>query len=125
MNYTRETDNSYPSQRKIISISSKRQITIPRKVFDLLGFEREAECFIKGNELIIRPAKIQSDSYFFEQILEDLIAEGFSGEELLAKFKEKQRKVRPAVENMIKKAENAVSDNGEYFSYDDVFSAED
>lgn len=125
MNYTRETNNSYPSQRKIISISSKRQITIPRKVFDLLGFEREAECFIKGNELIIRPAKIQSDSYFSEQILEDLIAEGFSGEELLAKFKEKQRKVRPAVENMLKKAENAASDNGEYFSYYDVFSVED
>ena len=30
--------------RKIISISSKRQITIPQKFFNLLGFENEAEC---------------------------------------------------------------------------------
>lgn len=125
MNYTSEINNSYPSQRKIISISSKRQITIPQKAFDLLGFGNEAECFVKGNELIIRPMKTQPDSYFSEQILEELIAEGLSGEELLKKFKEKQRKVRPAVENMLQIAKNAASDNGEYFSYDDVFSAED
>jgi len=125
MNYTSEINNSFPYQRKIISISSKRQITIPQKVFDLLGFEKEAECFVKGNELIIRPAKIQSDSYFSEQILEDLISEGLSGEELLAKFKEKQRKVRPAVEKMLDMAHKAASDNEEYFSYNDIFSAED
>ena len=125
MNYTSEINNYYPSQRKIISISSKRQITIPQKAFDLLGFGKEAECFVKGNELIIRPAKIQSDSCFSEQILEELINEGLSGEELLKKFKEKQRKVRPAVEKMLRNAENAASDSGEYFSYDDVFSAED
>ena len=125
MNYVSETNNFYSSHRKIISISSKRQITIPQKLFDLLGFEKEAECFVKGNELIIRPAKIQSDASFSEQILEDLIAQGFSGEELLRKFKEKQRKVRPAVEKMLDMAHNAASDSGEYFSYDDIFSAED
>ena len=30
-------------ERKIISISSKRQVTIPQKYFDLLGFDDEAE----------------------------------------------------------------------------------
>ena len=30
--------------RKIVSISSKRQITIPQKFFNLLGFGNEAEC---------------------------------------------------------------------------------
>ena len=69
--------------------------------------------------------KIQSDSCFSEQILEELIAEGLSGDELLKKFKEKQRNVRPAVENMLREAQNAASDSGEYLSYDDVFSAED
>ena len=34
---------------KKVSISAKRQITIPQKFFALLGFENEAECAIRGN----------------------------------------------------------------------------
>ena len=43
--------------RKIISISSKRQITIPQKFFNLLGFGNEAECVVRGNEPGIRPIR--------------------------------------------------------------------
>ena len=34
-------------ERKIISISSKRQVTIPQKYFELLGFDDEAECILQ------------------------------------------------------------------------------
>ncbi len=39
--------------RKILSISSKRQITIPQKFYQTLGFGDEAECVMRGNELVI------------------------------------------------------------------------
>jgi len=48
------------------------------------------------NQIIIQPA--QDSKEFDEQILADLISQGYSGEELLAKFKEYRHKVRPAVE---------------------------
>lgn len=113
------------SDKKRLSISSKRQITIPQKFFTMLGFSDTAECVVRGNELVIRPVKQESGGEFAEQILEELIAEGFSGEELLTEFKIRQAKIRPAVEAMIAEAEEVAAGNGEYATYDDVFGSED
>ncbi len=112
-------------ERKIVSISSKRQITIPQKFFSLLGFSDEAECIVRGNELVLRPAKPVSGGEFAEMILADLIEQGLSGDELLSQFKATQAKVRPAVEAMLNDAEQAASELGAYSTYDDVFNTED
>lgn len=111
--------------RKILSISSKRQITIPQKFYQLLGFENEAECVMRDNALIIRPVKTVSDGAFAEQILAELISQGFSGQELLCEFKKKQAQVRPAVERMLLEAENIAEGKVSYASYDDVFGTEE
>ncbi len=107
--------------RKIVTISSKRQITIPSQFFRSLGFSREAECMVRGNELVIRPVRAVSGGEFAEQILSDLIGEGLSGAELLSEFKIRQAMVRPAVEAMLKDAEAAARGEGEFSSYDDLF----
>lgn len=112
-------------ERKIISISSKRQITIPQKFFALLGFADEAECVVRGNELVIRPARTTSGGEFAEMILADLIEQGLSGDELLSRFKATQAKVRPAIESMISDAEKVANGTGEYVSYDDIFDTEE
>ena len=112
-------------ERKKVSISQKSQITIPQKFFTLLGFDKEAECIMRGNELVIRPVKENISGEFAAEILEDLIEKGYSGQELLNEFKIMQAKVRPAVELMLSEAEQVANGNGEYFSYDDVFNSED
>lgn len=112
-------------EMKKVSISAKRQITIPQKFFTMLGFDTEAECIVRGNELVIRPVKYNTGGEFAEQILADLIAKGYSGDELLEQFKKVQKEVRPAVESMLEEAEKAASSKGEYFSYEDVFGGED
>ena len=111
--------------RKIVSISSKRQITIPQKFYDALQFGDEAECVVRGNELVIRPARVNSGGEFAEQILADLIANGLSGDELLREFKAAQAKVRPAIEAMISEADEVASGNGEFYTYDDIFASEE
>ena len=112
-------------ERKNVSISSKRQITIPQKFFTLLGFDTEAECFVRNNELIIRPVRVNSGEEFAEQILTDLVQKGLSGEELLAAFKKAQAEVRPAVERMIADAEEVAAGKGEYSTYNDIFGVEE
>lgn len=112
-------------EKKIVRISSKRQITIPLKFFNKLGFMDEAECTLRDHELVIRPARIESGGEFAEQILAELISEGLAGEELLKEFKIRQSKVRPAVEKMIAEAERVAAGEGEYYSYDDVFGMEE
>ena len=120
------TTNSTPgSDRKRLSISSKRQITIPQKFYTMLGFTDTAECIVRGNELVIRPVRSESGGEFAEQILAELIAEGLTGEELLTEFKARQAKIRPAVEAMIADAEAAAAGTGEYESYEDVFGTEE
>ncbi|MBR3629177.1 MAG: AbrB/MazE/SpoVT family DNA-binding domain-containing protein [Oscillospiraceae bacterium] len=120
------TTNSTPgSDRKRLSISSKRQITIPQKFYTMLGFTDTAECVVRGNELVIRPVRSESGGEFAEQILAELIAEGLSGEKLLTEFKARQAKIRPAVEAMIADAEAAAAGTGEYESYEDVFGPEE
>ena len=119
------TKGSMPIEMKKISISEKRQITIPQKFFTMLGFGTEAECTVRGNELVIRPAKENVGGEFAEQILADLIAEGFSGDELLARFKKAQREVRPAVEAMLAEAEQAATSKSGYATYADIFESED
>ena len=111
--------------RKTICISEKRQLTIPQKFFEALGFTTEAECILRGNELVLRPVKEQSGGEFAEQILADLIAQGLTGDQLLAEFKKTQKKVRPAVEAMLTQAEQAAHGESESYSYDDVFGAEE
>ena len=119
------TKGSIPMESKKISISAKRQITIPQKFFTTLGFGEEAECVMRGNELVIRPVKEQSSGEFAEQILADLISKGYSGNELLEQFRQTQKQIRPAVQNILAEAKKAAASETEYFTYDDVFDAED
>ena len=99
---------SVPMEMKKVSISAKRQITIPQKFFAMLGFDTEAECMVRGNELVIRPVKTNAGGEFAEQILAELISQGYS----------------PAVEAMMMEAERVAASETEYASYKDVFGGE-
>ena len=115
---------SVPMEMKKVSISAKRQITIPQKFYAMLGFDTEAECMVRGNELVIRPVKTNAGGEFAEQVLADLISQGYSGTELLDRFKKAQKEVRPAVEAMLMEAERIAASESEYASYGDVFGGE-
>ena len=114
-----------PMEMKKISISAKRQITIPQRFFTMLGFDTEAECMVRGNELVIRPTKANTGGEFAEQILADLIAQGYNGSELLEQFKHVQHQIRPAVETMLNEARCAATSEAKYISYEDVFGEEE
>jgi hypothetical protein len=54
--------------------------------------------------LILTPI-IKEESYFAEEILADLIKQGYSGDTLLRKFKDTTKKIRPAIEDLIQEAD--------------------
>lgn len=94
---------SSPMEPKRIKVSSKRQITIPQQFYEQLGITDEVLCFVRDGEIVLRP--VSHDPGFAEYILKDLIEQGYEGEELLAKFREYQKKIRPAVLRMLEEAE--------------------
>ena len=81
-----------PFIKKRISVSQKRQITLPIEFFSSLEIGNEVECYMQNNAIVIRPVRDESGE-FDEQILADLISQGLSGPDLLAKFKEHRLKL--------------------------------
>ncbi len=99
---------------KRISVSKKRQITIPQKFFDSLNIGEEVECIMTNSEIIIRP--VRQETEFAEEILKDLVAKGFQGEQLLDEFRKTRSQIRPAIKRMIDEAElvaNSLNGSGD------------
>ena len=115
-----------PIEKKRINISSKRQITIPAKFFRALNLDKELECIYYDDMLILTPIK-KEDSAFSEEILKDLIEQGYSGEKLLAEFKKINRKIRPAVEKLIEEADEIakIASTNYVDPTDDIFGDEE
>jgi hypothetical protein len=112
-------------ERKIISISVKRQLTIPQKYFDALGFDNEAECILQGGGLFIRPLRDVGGGEFSEQILADLISQGYTGQALLEKFKEYSKAVRPAVQKLLDETDAFALSGKGCLTMDELFGEED
>ena len=108
-------------KREIISITSDRQFTIPEKYFTTLGFRNEAECFFQDGGFFIRPLQNTISGEFAEQIFADLISQGYEGQELLKKFKEKSLAVRPAVKMLIEEADAFAKTGEGYVPMEELF----
>ena len=93
-----------PMKKRRIRVSSKRQITIPAKYYEALGFSKELDCIFSNGMIILTPVK-KEDPAFAEEILADLINHGYTGEKLLTEFKRINRQVRPAIEKIIEEAD--------------------
>ncbi|MDF9406808.1 AbrB/MazE/SpoVT family DNA-binding domain-containing protein [Pelotomaculum isophthalicicum JI] len=96
-----------PMEIKRISVSKKRQITIPQKFFEKLNIREEVECIMTNSAIIIRPVRRETE--FAEEILEELINKGYEGPQLLEQFKIIRTQVRPAIEKMIEEAQSAAN----------------
>jgi len=110
--------------KKRISVSQKRQITIPIEFFKSIGVDKEVDCYLQNNAIVIRPVH-ENIGEFDEQILADLISQGLSGQELLTKFKQAHHQIRPAVESLLKEAYLAAEGKAPFSTYEDVFGSKD
>lgn len=106
---------------KRISVSNKRQITIPLEYYKALKIENEVECILKDNSIIIRPVIDTSQDNFADFILEDLIKEGYEGKKLLEEFKKRKNKIKAAIKEVENEANKVAEDDAPYSSIEDVF----
>ncbi len=108
---------------KIISISQKRQITIPQKYFSRYRFGGHAKVSMLESGILIEPAEniSVSNGEFDVQILQDLIQQGLSGEELVNAFKDCQVKTRSAIRAMKEEAQSIAHGEADFDKFEDVF----
>ncbi len=106
--------------KRIIRVSGKRQITIPLKYFQALDLSDQVECSLEDGALVIRRLT-QDESEFSVEILKDLVAQGFTGDELVQKFTETSQQIRKAVHSMIKEADGIAAGQRHFVGIADVF----
>lgn len=77
---------------KKIKVSAQRHLVIPKEFYEALNIGEEVTIELHEGQLVIKPI-IKVDADFAENLLEELITAGLSGEELVAKFKEVKQQV--------------------------------
>ena len=106
--------------KKIINITSERQVTIPLKFYEELNFGKEAECFLTNGAIVIRPI-LNFYNDFTIDILKDLISQGFNGNELLEKFALQHQKVKMAINSLINEADEIADGKRSSVTTDELF----
>lgn len=110
---------------KRISVSEKRQITIPKEYFDALNIGSQIECSMSDNCIIIKPVDESGLDEFSEYILEDIIKEGYKNKEILKEFINRRKKLREAAKKFNKDIDNEIKDTKKLATFDDVFKEGD
>ncbi|WP_058308632.1 AbrB/MazE/SpoVT family DNA-binding domain-containing protein [Gracilibacillus massiliensis] len=83
-----------------ISVSSNRQIRIPQDFCEATNIRDEVLAELLNNRLVIKPVH-EGFGDFSEEILADLIQDGYSMEQLLEEFKIRKEKLKPALNDLI------------------------
>ena len=68
---------------------------------------------------------MNNNGEFAEEILKELINEGYSGKKLIKEFNSRQAKVKPAIKEMLNEARKMAKGEMKSMSYDDVFGEEE
>lgn len=64
---------------------------------------------------------VHTEAEFAEQIMVDLVSQGYSGNNLLEHFRKEVSQIRPAVEAMLAEVKRVAVSESEYASYENVF----
>ena len=110
-------------ERKIINVTGKRQITIPLKFYERLGFGKEIECFLTDDAIVLRQLT-NSDDGFTMEILKDLVSQGLSGDELLEQFAIQRAKIKKAIGLLIDEADEIAEGKRKSATTKDIFGEE-
>ncbi len=110
--------------RKIIKVSSKRQITIPLSFFKELDLGSEIECLLEEGRIILQPLQ-WGPSEFSLEILKDLLAQGYAGDALLEQFERQSQDVKKATSQILDQADAMATGKLPSASFDQVFGLED
>lgn len=87
---------SKPDGTRKAKISSQMQVRIPRDLYEHYGFGNEAEVVATKTGVEFRPLKTESERC--ADLLEQLVGEGLSGEELVRRFRNESTQQSIAVE---------------------------
>lgn len=109
--------------KKTISVSKKRQITIPLQFYEHLNLDNEVECSLENGAIVIRPIH-RGTTEFSVEILKDLIEQGYSDKELIKQFEIQSKGIKTAITNLLEEADAIAAGEKPSATLDDVFGSD-
>ena len=110
---------------KRISVSEKRQITIPKEYYEALNIGNEIECSMVDNCIIIKPVTENSLDEFSEYILKDIIKEGYKNEEIVKEFIKRREELKKATQKFNQNIDKQAKSINKLPTFKDVFGEGD
>ena len=107
-------------ERKIVSVTGKRQVTIPIRFFEKLRLGKEVECVLTEEAILLRPLS-NSENVFTMEILKDLVSQGYAGDELLEKFTEQRINIDKAIKMLANEADEIAKGRRKGATTEDIF----
>ncbi len=109
------------NKSKLVSITHKRQVTIPKEFFNRLDMAAgKARCYIQNGKIVIEPINTMSFWEFSSDILQELVAQGYSGERLVSEFNKRKDLVKEGLAAIVMEAAEQIK-SGEGKDVDQVF----
>lgn len=107
---------------RLVSVTSKRQLTIPVDFYRELNMSPgKVRCILENGRIIIEPIDTSNFWDFSADILQELVSEGLDGEELINEFKQRKDIVKEAFMYMVNEAKEDIK-NGTGKDAEEVFN---
>ncbi len=110
---------------KKISVSEKRQITIPKDFFDALNIGKEIECGMVDNYIIIKPIQENFTDEFSEYILQDILKEGYKDKDILEEFKKRRNELKKAAKEFNNDIDDEIKNISNLKGINEVFGSDE
>lgn len=110
---------------KKISVSEKRQITIPKDFFDALNIGKEIECGMVDNYIFIKPVQENFTDEFSEYILQDILKEGYKDKDILEEFKKRRNELKKAAKEFNNDIDDEIKNISNLKGINEVFGSDE
>lgn len=117
--------NKKVMKTKKISVSEKRQITIPKDFFDALNIGKEIECGMVDNYIIIKPIQENFTDEFSEYILQDILKEGYKDKDILEEFKKRRNELKKAAKEFNNDIDDEIKNISNLKGINEVFGSDE
>lgn len=119
-----------------ITVTSKRQITIPKSFFDRLAVEQRFVAYLTNEGIFLKPIRTESETVYdddLKNIVRKVVSEGYSGEEMVEEIVYRFGEYNKLIEKRIQEFErdltsDSVSDDESedehFYGLDALFDAE-
>ncbi|MED4353592.1 AbrB/MazE/SpoVT family DNA-binding domain-containing protein [Schinkia azotoformans] len=126
--YTEHFDGLNILENREITVTGKRQITIPKSFYERLSIDKTLQAFLTPDGIYLKPKQNEDESVYDEDIksiIKKVMSEGYSSEEMVEEIAYRIKKYNEFIDNRIREFEKDLGNESESDDLEDEFNGLD